>query len=159
MAAELLACQGAHNTERLQVGWQTQWRRVTRLKIPKCFMQAWCIIVREMKCVCSELKPLGWLSILQGHWDVNREGKDAGFYVHWGFCCAMISPVPWICKYFSDVPGVTFSCVRPRLMCWVLGHLRDCSPSGGAVPSHPLCWAHRFIDSEVTTAWVCSYPW
>lgn len=58
MAAELLPCQGAHNTEKLQVGWKAQWRRVTMLKISKCFMQAWCIIVREMKCVCSELKLL-----------------------------------------------------------------------------------------------------
>lgn len=125
-AAELLPCQGAHNTEKLQVGWKAQWRRVTMLKISKCFMQAWCIIVREMKCVCSELK-LGWLSILQGHWDVNRKGKVVGFYVHWIFFVPW-SLIPWICKYLSDVSGVILSCGMPRLMCWVLGQLRDCSP-------------------------------
>lgn len=62
MAAELLACHGAHNTDELQAGRKAQWRRVTRLKIPKCFMQAWNIIVREMKCVCSEPK------LLAGRW-------------------------------------------------------------------------------------------
>lgn len=62
MAAELLACHGAHITEKLQAGWKAQQTRVSRLKIPKCFMQAWCIIVREFKCVFSEPKLLtGWL--------------------------------------------------------------------------------------------------
>lgn len=70
---------------------------------------------------------LGWLAVLQGHWDVNRKGKVVGFYVDWIFFVPW-SLIPWTCKYFSNVSGAILSCGRPCLMCWVLGQLRDCSP-------------------------------
>lgn len=138
MAAELLACQGAHNTEELQVGWKAQWRRVTRLKIPKCFMQAWCIIVREMKCVCSEPKLLAgcWfcrvIEMLTGREKLLNFMYTRGVFVLWSFS-------PWTIKHFSDVPGYLFMW---RTMTVVLGlgtsERQEFWASGGA-ESFILC--------------------
>lgn len=145
MAAELLAHQGAHNTEKLQVGWKAQWRRVTRLKIPKSFMQTWCIILREMNCACSEAKLLADCLFCRDI-EMLTEREKLMDYMYTGCFFVPWSPIPWICKSFSNVPGVFMW----EIMSDVLGpgtaeRLQPWT-SGGEVPSHPLSGAHGFID-------------
>lgn len=143
MAAELLACHGAHITEKLQAGWKAQQRRVSRLKIPKCFMQAWCIIVREFKCVFSEPKLLtGWFFCRDTEMWTGMEKlldilymRFVGFFDFFFFSW---SPIHWICKHFSHVQGVMSSCGRPCLGHWETSVLHF--NWGSAISS--LCWAH-----------------
>lgn len=89
------------------------------------------------------IKTLGWLLMVQSHWDVNRKGKLAWFYVHQRGFFVPWSFTPWTFKHFSDVPGVTFACGRPCLMWCILEHLRHSSFGLQVGQSHLiLCVRH-----------------
>lgn len=140
MAAELLACQGAHNTQKLQVGWKAQWGRIAGLKIPKCFMQAWCIIVREMKCVCSESKLLAgcwWCRVIEML--TGRENLLDFMYTR-GVFCAMV--------FQSLNLQAFFGCPRCYLFMWetmcdvmhsATSEVQEFWAAGGAESFDPLC--------------------
>lgn len=158
MAAELPACQGAPNTEELQAGWKAQQRRVTRLKIPKCFMQAWCIIVREMKCVFSEPRLLaGWLFCRDIEMWTGMEKLLDILYTRFGFF-SLVSNSLNLQAFFrcqrchASMRETTSDVLGPG------AHktLQSCT-SGGAVLFH-LSVEHTevhwfWVDS---TVWVCS---
>lgn len=66
---------------------------------------------------------------------------------------------------FFFVPLSPIPCPRCYLFMWetmshVLGpgtaETLQSWASGGTVLSHPLCWTHGLINSEITTVWACS---
>lgn len=159
MAAELLACQGAHNTEELQAGWKTQWRSDAGLKIPKRFMQEWCIIVREMNCVCSEPKLLAGCWLCRVIKMLTGREKLLNFMYTRGVLCTMVCQSLNLQAFFR-CPRCYFF-VGDYVWCvgsWSIWETGVLGFRWGRV-FHPLCWTHGFNHSEITTAWVLSSLW
>lgn len=101
-------------------------------------------------------KTLGWLVIVQGHWDVNRKGKVAWFYVHQrGFLCHDLS----VLEPSSIFQILPFH-VGDHVWCVGSWNIWETGVLGFRWEGvfHPLCWTHGFSHSEIATVWVCSSP-